>query len=223
MNEKERYGAVMGDLVGSSEAADLRRLHATFNRGIDGANERFTGELASPLTITLGDEFQGLAPDLVTAFVIGHHVRISLLKETLLVRIAVGTADLETDLNPSKAWNMMGPGLAETRAKLSDKKDANCYRFSMPQDPVLELLLDGVGRSLTTIEDAWTETQVEYVTAILEDPGQPRSRTATDLGISENSLYKVLRSANFRLYTQQLDTVRDALTLVERRTDGGAR
>ena len=80
-----------------------------------------------------------------------------------------------------------------------------------------ELLLDGVGRSLTTIEDAWTETQVEYVTAILEDPGQPRSRTATDLGISENSLYKVLRSANFRLYTQQLDTVRDALTLVERR------
>lgn len=217
MARQTRYGVVMGDLVGSSGASDHRRLHTRFNRCIDEANQRFVEILASPLTITLGDEFQGLAKALETAFVIGHSVRVSLLRDGFAIRIAVGTTVLETKLNPDKAWNMMGPGLAEAREKLSDKKDTNCYRFSIPQDEAIELLLAGVGRSLTMIEDAWTQTQVEYVTAILNDPEQPRSSTARNLGISENSLYKVLRSADFRLYSQQLDTIRTALRLYERR------
>jgi len=221
--KRRHYGVVMGDLVKSSEATDRRKLHARFNRGIDEANARFAEELASPLTITLGDEFQGLTKALEAAFAIGCVVRVSLLRDEISTRIVVGTATLETDLNPEKAWNMMGPGLAEAREKLSDKNDENCYRFSMPQDEALELLLDAVGRSLTKVEAEWTETQLEYVMAILSDPEQPRSRTAKALGISENSLYKVLRSADYRFYSEQLETIRGALRLHERTDSGSGR
>lgn len=208
----------MGDIVGSSKVPDRRKLHVRFNRRVNEANARFADALASPLTITLGDEFQGLANALDSAFAVAHFVRLSLLGDRVSTRVVVGTVTLETDLNPEKAWNMMGPGLAEARERLADKKEENCYRFSMPQDETIGLLLDGVGRSLTKVEEEWTETQLEYVTAILADPEQPRSRTADKLGISDNSLYKVLRSAAYRFYSQQLETIRSALRLHDQRT-----
>ena len=61
------YAVVMGDLVASEAASSRRALHRTFNAAIDTANAAFAAALASPLTITLGDEFQGLAGDLPTA------------------------------------------------------------------------------------------------------------------------------------------------------------
>lgn len=221
MVDRKRYAVVMGDLVRSSEAHDRRELHRRFNRRVDDANERFADTVASPLTITLGDEFQGIAHGLESAFSIGHFVRVSLLQDGLAARIAVGEVTLETDLNPEKAWNMMGPGLAEARDRLADKKDENCYRFSMLHERMLERLLDGVGRSLTKIEEAWTETQLEYVAAILSEPQRSRSETAEALGVSENSLYKVLRAADYRFYTEQIETIHGALSTLDREHGSG--
>lgn len=220
MAADKHYAVLMGDLVGSSRA-EPKALHASFNGCIEDANRVYAGAIASPLTITLGDEFQGLATSLGKAFELDHFIRIRLLGEHVESRVLLGDVVIETGVNPAKAWNMMGAGLAEARRKLGDKKDANRYRFSFPDNEELELLLDAVGRSLTETEAGWTDTQLKYVTRILAAGDESRSRTAKALGISQNSLYKVLRSAGYRFYSEQLETVRRVLRLEDDRLEEG--
>lgn len=201
----------MGDLVHSTEHKDPNRLHRLFNRTVATANERFAGSIASPLTITLGDEFQGLSASLRRGFELNHFVRIRLLLDGVSTRLVLGLGAIETAVNPQNAWNMMGAGLSRAREKLNDKSSFNCYRFSFPADRRLERLLDSVGTSMTKVESDWTKTQMDYVSRKLSEPDKSTGLIAGELGISRNTMYKVLRSADWDFYYGQLLTIIEVL------------
>ena len=63
------FECFLPDLVASTAHPDQRQLHRDFNRAIEAANARYADRLVSPLTITLGDEFQGLATSLRAGFI----------------------------------------------------------------------------------------------------------------------------------------------------------
>jgi SatD family protein len=81
--------AVLGDVVGSRlQPTDLpSRLHD----GLELANARVRS--VQPLTPTIGDEFQGLYPDLVSALDATLIVRVALLG-TVDVRFGIGSGEL---------------------------------------------------------------------------------------------------------------------------------
>jgi DNA-binding phage protein len=205
------YAISMGDLVRSTQHTDPNELHLLFNQVVAQANQRFAESIASPLTITLGDEFQGLSTSLRRGVELNHFVRMSLLLEGVSTRLVLGIGAIDTAVNPKNAWNMMGEGLSKAREKRNAKKSFNCYRFSFPEHAQLERLLDSVGESLTKVESEWTKTQMAYVARKLSQPEKSISLIARDLGISRNSLYKVLRSANADFYTGQLESIAEAL------------
>lgn len=216
MPERATYAISMGDLVHSTGHADPARLHELFNRAVADANRRFADSIASPLTITLGDEFQGLSKTLRRGFELNHFVRMYLLLEGISIRLVLGKGAIDTAVNPENAWNMMGEGLSKAREKLNAKMSFNCYRFSFPREKQLERLLDSVGRSLTRVETDWTETQRDYVARKLSEPEKSTSAIAKELGISTNSVYKVLRSANWDFYDEQLKTIIEVLETEDR-------
>lgn len=211
MLRKTNYAISMGDLVHSTAHADLNKLHLLFNQVVSEANERFSDYIASPLTITLGDEFQGLSTSLDQGFKLNHFVRISLLLKGVSTRLVLGVGAIDTEVNPKAAWNMMGEGLSRAREKIDVKKNLNCYRFSFPEQGQLEKLLDSVGKSITKVETDWTRTQMEYIARKLSNPNVPVRLIARDLGISKNSMYKVLRSGNSDFYEEQLKTISEVL------------
>jgi hypothetical protein len=204
-----QYAVIMGDIVGSERAESVRAMHAAFNKAVAGANKRHAARIVSPLTITLGDEFQGLLHTLAGAWEIASGLRLKLLQENVSCRFVIGAASVETPINTERAWNMMGPGLAAAREKLNDKDAHNAYRFSLPGETLSEGLLDAVGESLTLVEAGWTETQLSYYAASLA--GRTNAKVAVGLGISERGLYKVLRAAQADFHTRQAGVVRDAL------------
>ena len=73
------HAVVMGDLVSSEDTASVEGLHASFNAAIQGANDAHRREIVSPLTITLGDEFQGLCATLEGGLRIVRDLRARLL------------------------------------------------------------------------------------------------------------------------------------------------
>src|SRR5690606_12336736 len=115
--EKNYFAVLMGDLVNSEKGASAE-YHARFNDVVEQHNKHARRVLASPLTITLGDEFQGLTRSLVAAVSLARDIRYDLMDHAIDCRFSVGVVDLQTPLNTKNAWNMMGPGLAKTRAKL---------------------------------------------------------------------------------------------------------
>lgn len=206
---------IMGDIVKSRQATDLSKLHRIFNRVIDDVNSTQKRNLRSPLTITLGDEFQGITTSLLVGLKIAMSVRRELLSQDVESRLLLGFVQIQTQVNKKKAWNMMGPGLSEARQMLNDKNDFNCYRFSFPSlNREVPLLLNGVGRSLTNIETHWTPTQRKYVRRTIESE-KTMINIAKDLNISKNTLFKVLRSGQFQFYIQQQHTIEEALSLLD--------
>lgn len=194
------HAVVMGDLVSSEDTASVETLHACFNAAVQSANDAHRRQIVSPLTITLGDEFQGLCATLEGGLRVVRDLRAQLLTAGLGCRFVVGAVLLETPVNPARAWNMMGPGLAASRQRLADKRDANAYRFELRGEPELQALMEAVGAGLTEIEDGWTARQREVVLALRAESAAP---LAERLGMSPQTLYKIRRAGRFDLYERQ--------------------
>ena len=207
---------LMGDLVASERAQSLRAIHRAFNEAVDFANAQYAAGIESPLTITLGDEFQGLTRTLKHAWAIASALRLRLLAADVSCRFVIGTAELETPVNPREAWNMMGRGLAEARDKLNDKRASNAYRFSLRGETIIEPLLDAVGDSLTEVELGWMPTQRKYYSRARET-SRPNAEIAASLGVTPRSLYKVLHAARSDFHRRQSAIIERALTELDER------
>jgi hypothetical protein len=208
------HAAVMGDLVRSETATSVEGLHASFNRAVDRVNAAPDLTLASPLTITLGDEFQGLAPGLEGGLAVVRRLAREMWREGLACRFALGAVRVETPVNAARAWNMMGPGLAGTREKLASKRDPNIYRFHLPDAPVVEGLADALGLALTLIEEDWTARQREIVTALIAETAPP-PELARKLGLGLRSFYKVRSAARFEAYERQWAALAHAMAALD--------
>jgi hypothetical protein len=210
------HGVIMGDVVQSRSVESVRRLFEIFNTTIEIANRNHTRHLASPLTITLGDEFQGLSRSLADGAAIIREIRRELLRAQVKCRFVLGLVKVETPINTERAWNMMGPGLAEARKKLADKRDQNAYRFSLPHDPMIESLLNAIGAAQTDVESAWTKRQAEIVEASW-DTDAPDAELAARQGLQVRTLYKIRRAARYDLYRLQWKTLSSTLVDLDRR------
>ena len=203
------YCALMGDLVSSEEAPSYEDLHSRFNHAIELQNQRGCDALVSPLTVTLGDEFQGLGRTFVDGLSIMRSMRLHLLRNSVDCRFALGLVRIETPVNVERAWNMMGPGLARTRKKLNDKGNETRYRFAFADHPHIEAVLDALGAGLTAIERSWTSRQLGDISALLE--GATVQKIAQLRNVSAHSVYKVRSSGNFELYVLQWSAISEAL------------
>lgn len=213
--QNREVAIVMGDIVKSREHESVAGLHDLFNDAVAEFNRRFAKDIRSPMTVTLGDEFQGIVENLRYAFEIVHQMRLHLLGQGVECRFVAGSGRIDTPVNPERAWNMMGEGLSKTRSRLADKKDTNCYRFSLPDHPALEELLNTVGITMTEIETDWTDTQRKYAIAGLMRGERTVVETAETFGTSERNFYKVLDAGNLKLYRRQQNGIRRALALLE--------
>src|SRR6056297_1445433 len=58
------YVALIGDIRGSRDVDDRKEVQEEFKRVVGSLNEQlWNGAIASPFTVTTGDEFQGLLTD----------------------------------------------------------------------------------------------------------------------------------------------------------------
>lgn len=203
----------MGDLVQSERSPSVEHLHERFNAAVDHHNLLCKDCLASPLTITLGDEFQGLALSLQSALQIAQALRFQLLADGIECRFAIGLVEPRTPVNPDRAWNMMGPGLARTRTKLNEKRAPSLYRFAVTDDPVLEAALEALGAGVTMIERRWTGQQREDITALIA--GTSPADIARQRNVSVHTIYKVRASGDYDTYVMQWRAIKNILTHID--------
>ena len=119
-----RNWILMGDIIGSSDADQLI-LQQNFAKLVKKVNEDYPSSFESPLTITLGDEFQGIvqsAKDAAEVVIALEEYRWDLEIE-ILIRYSLGLGEISTPINPQIAYGMLGPGLSEVREALTEMKE----------------------------------------------------------------------------------------------------
>ena len=208
----EKIAVIMGDLVSSERSVAPVQVHARFNAAIERGNSRYP-RLPSPLTITLGDEFQGIASSLRSAAEIVRELRFSLLADGLDCRFVIGSAELHTPINTERAWNMMGPGLSRAREMLNQKRDTSLYLFSLPGRPVDQINLTAMGAGLTTIERRWTRLQRDIVVASLDNAGV--EEIARRRNVAAHSVYKVRSAGQFEAYAMMWAAIDNTLSTID--------
>ncbi len=133
---------LMGDIVGSRtyEASKLRR---EFMQIVSSCNKTLEGEILSPYTVTLGDEFQGVARSLRGLFdAVFYLEEISLRKRLKFKMRYVGLhGEIETPIERIRAHGMMGSGLTRARKILTDKRRGKPrFQFDLPDVGVTKKL-----------------------------------------------------------------------------------
>ncbi|MEO6003144.1 MAG: SatD family protein [Opitutus sp.] len=185
-----RVIALIADIVASRNLGQ----RAAFQRRLEKALQKITAgarDLASPYTITLGDEFQAvyrksdfLFADVFTIMADIHPVR---------ARFAIGVGELTTKINPEQALGMDGPAFHDARAALTalkaDKRLLRIAGASMPDwgmaDHVLNLLSHQVA--------GWSRNRLLIVSGLLR--GRSVKEIEAGLQISRVAVYKNIRAA----------------------------
>jgi hypothetical protein len=124
---------LMGDIIGSSKH-DARQLRNEFMGLVSLCNENLEHNIISPYTVTLGDEFQGIATSLHAVIEAIFYMEETILRRGLAFKIryvAVHGA-IDTPINQLKAHTMMGAGLTKARKILTDKRRGEPrFRFDL--------------------------------------------------------------------------------------------
>jgi SatD family (SatD) len=210
---RRKLAAVMGDLIGSEKAASMRLLHDQFNAALAETSVR-ANAIASPLTITLGDEFQGLFYTLTDGLSAVKFMRQRLLANGVPCRFALGIVELDSPLNVERAWNMMGAGFAEIREKINDKKSQNAYRFYLPENNCIEILLEAVGYSISSVEQTWTKRQ-QAVMSLTGSGGFSVKELASKLKVTERNIYKIRTSSQYDFLANQWHSMESVLAQID--------
>lgn len=127
------YCAIIGDIIGSRKLEDRHNVQKKFLAMAEKANRLFEQDIASPFTVTIGDEFQVLLKCLhITPKVLDHVIREMAPVELVF---GVGIGEIVTDINPTLAIGMDGPAFHFARKAVEQakkKKPKIIYKSDFP-------------------------------------------------------------------------------------------
>lgn len=215
-------GVLMGDIISSQKTTSNIQLHKDFNSIVKKTNISFQEIIISPLTITLGDEFQSITKDLESSFIIANDMRLNLLLKNIDMRFSVGEVSIDKKIiNKSKSWNMIGPGFAQTREILNNKKNPNSYRFNFSLNPKIEIklieeLINFLGKTLTEIENNWTENQKNMIYEFQKKPTSIEN-FSKKVKKTKSTIYSTFESAKYEQYKETKQLIIKTLRHIDKR------
>ncbi len=197
----------MGDVTGSS-AKDAEMLKADLKTLVDETNTSFNKSILSPLTITLGDEFQGVTDSLSAAISIIFSMEELRLKQSLDFNLhyVYRFGEIDTEINPDIAHEMLGAGLTEARKMLTSKKrDRKRFQFHLSESIHSEQLTR-IFEVLDSIIDSWKKEDFPLILDMInnennQEVGELHHKTRTQIWKRRKTLmikeYNLLKSFIF--------------------------
>jgi len=169
-NTKEKkYYILMADIIDSRDA-DGDKLMQEFKKLVTKVSKEKKNSFLSPMTITLGDEFQSV----VKSFEEGIDVLIKLEEEKIefgteiKLRYVLCYGEIDTPINPESAHEMLGKGLTKSRAILSKlKKEAKRFHFDLQSEQ--SEILNKIFFLYSSIIDKWKVDDYELIHSFLQE------------------------------------------------------
>ncbi|NKI32289.1 SatD family protein [Croceivirga thetidis] len=164
-----KYHIIMADIISSSQIDKRKDFMKDFRKLIDQTNQNFKEKILSPLTITLGDEFQGVVADTITLIKMLFFMEEQIItkKYPFKLRYSAIYGEIDTEINTVIAHEMYGSGLTQAREALKTTKETGDNYFidlNTPQDHQLELCL----KLYQSIKSEWKTSEYDIIAAFLQ-------------------------------------------------------
>ena len=151
---------LMGDIIKSSDK-NQKELMIDFKKVVEETNQYFKKLILSPLTITLGDEFQGVINNHETATMIIIYIEEKIIqyKMNFKLRYILHQGDIDTPINSKNSYEMLGEGLTLARKKLTQlKNEKTRFSFSIKNEKI-NYILNEAFIIYGNIIDKWNHIQ----------------------------------------------------------------
>ncbi len=179
----------MGDVVSSSKY-EARKLGKDFNTTVNYVNEEFKEYIVSPLTITLGDEFQSVVNSIKDGIKTIFELEERILREqhTFKLHYVLYEGDINTKINTEIAYGMMGPGLTEARKMLNSKSRARKrFQFHL-EDELQTKQITRIFEVLDSIILGWKRTDFSLILSMINN--ENNQQVGDQFGKTRSQIWK---------------------------------
>ncbi len=216
------YYILIGDMIDSKKInyEQRRKIQSSLKECLDRINIKYSEYLVTEMTITLGDEFQGMFRNIDKIFEIITIINVSF---NVYFRYGIGIGQNYTDLNNKISIGMDGPAWWEARNNIEEirnkhEKGIN-NKTSMIitglKDKTIIELINSILSFCSYIYVKWTEPEKMIILKIVEQIGLISSFNQRELAkkneIDPTYLNKKLKSSRFLDYCDSLNAVNDAI------------
>ena len=164
----KRY-ILMADIVKSSKY-DANILMQEFREISNNINSKFKNDFYSPITITLGDEFQSIVSSLKSGIevIITFEENILQYKEKFRLRYVLNFGEIYTPINPNQAYQMLGEGFVDTREMLEGLKKSDKRFLIKNDDDKISKKLNLAFYVYQSFVDEWKEKDFKIISEFLK-------------------------------------------------------
>lgn len=174
--------AVIADIIASKKVENRSPLQKLLNNILEEINDQYSDNIESNLTITLGDEFQGIIKDFQTAFLIidliDTRLKVSTrinINEEVTLRWGIGLGELATPINNKKlSTGTDGPSYWNARKAIEEVHAHNDYGKTNERlitNAEEDEFLNSVLRLQNVIRNQWTSSQQETAYILFNEFG----------------------------------------------------
>jgi len=182
------YCAIIGDIIGSRKLEDRQEVQKKFLAMAKKANRLYQSDIASPFTVTIGDEFQVLLKCSHIAPKVIEYVKREMASVEIVFGVGIGK--IVTDINPKLAIGMDGPAFHFAR---------NAIKQAKKKKPKIIYKSDSAGmcmiNSLNYFIESCTERRTKRQKQVLEYLRQDLTQEAIahELGIKQQSVSDIIK------------------------------
>ena len=191
---------LMADIIDSSNKNSAKLMYQ-FKDVVLFCNQKRIKNLISPLTITLGDEFQGLIDTIENGIETIFDIEEMILEKryNLKLRYVLLFGEISTEINNEIAYEMLGEGLTTARKYLTllKKKDSRFY-ISLNKERRREEYLNKAFSIYQNYVDSWKEKDIEIVKEFLTH--EDYKEVAKNVNIDPSNAWRRKKSLNINEY-----------------------
>lgn len=210
-----KHTILMADVIDSGLKDQALLIH-DFKSIVTRANEVFRKKILSPLTITLGDEFQGVPKSTGTALDILLYLEEELIHEKLnfKLRYVLVEGEIDTMINNSRAFEMLGPGLTDARLQLTNLKKSNHRFYIKIENKLLSETLNNNFFVLQSLIDSWNiEKDYTIVSNLIKY--EDYKKVAEIINKNRSQVWKKEINLNFKSYQAIKNNIRITKSLLQ--------
>ena len=184
-----KYLVLIGDIVESKKIQQRQKFQNEFQELITKLNKEYKEQIVSPLTITLGDEFQGLLKNSKNLFLILHQIQSSF--KDIIFRFALSVGDISTKINHESAIGMDGAGFHFARDAM-EKNKIEKRNFSYDGQQPEAIIIDNMLKWIDQTTAKWKKEK--WKTLLLKQQGKSQKEIEKQIKISQSAISQNLKN-----------------------------
>ena len=191
---------LMADIEKSGTKNSIETMNS-FKQIVENSNAFFKRNIISPLTITLGDEFQGIINNIESAVKIIYYIDEFIIKNNInfKLRYVINEGEIDTEINTIISYEMLGQGLTDARNQLNElKKTKYKYYISLSNKIKSKIINESFVIYQETIENWNIKKDYELLSKFIELEDYKKVALATNKDKSQ--IWKRNKTLNFDSY-----------------------